>query len=214
MRNNVAFSAAPDAGGEQAPCRAGNQCDEGLVCLSNLCVNNSAAGGATTTSEGGGSSTGAVAVGGNAGGRNEGAAGDRDAGGGATMGGSATGEAGSGSEGGAGGSPVVDCAATTPYVLAEPTRRGCAAGMCYCAFGACFPSATAGACCEQAPICPDNSASAEVDCSGKHPVIGPPRTCEPGYCLCSKAQVIDVCLPAETAPYCCPPGVPLSCVPG
>lgn len=211
------FSGAAD-GTEQAPCRAGRQCDAGLVCLSNLCVesneNDDGSGGAGTANEGGNRATaGSDMVAGKSG-SDQGAAGEPGLGGAGVIGvgGSAVEQAGSGQEGGMAGAPSVECTVGAPTVLSEPSRRGCSVGECYCSFDACYPEATAAACCGQTPVCAAGGETAEVDCSGKHPIIGPPRTCEPGFCLCSKAQVIDVCLPKDAAPYCCPEGVELKCV--
>lgn len=49
-----------------------------------------------------------------------------------------------------------------------------------------------------------------VECMGAHPVIGPPRTCEPGACLCVET---DTCYPVEQAVACCPADAELRCGP-
>jgi hypothetical protein len=46
-----------------------------------------------------------------------------------------------------------------------------------------------------------------------HPVIGPPRTCNPGFCLCSDGSTVDACYPAAVADACCPPRITPVCVP-
>jgi hypothetical protein len=37
-------------------------------------------------------------------------------------------------------------------------------------------------------------------CMGVHPIIGPPRTCNPGSCLCT---AIDTCFTSDVARFCC-----------
>lgn len=49
-----------------------------------------------------------------------------------------------------------------------------------------------------------------VECTGAHPVIGPPRTCERGSCLCVET---DTCYPVDQAVLCCPADAELRCAP-
>lgn len=39
-----------------------------------------------------------------------------------------------------------------------------------------------------------------VMCMGVHPIVGPPRTCEPGSCLC---VAMDACFTVDVAAECC-----------
>lgn len=182
-------------GTERGRCRADGTCEQGLVCLSDTCVNPN---GSPDASSGGSTSgTGATS---NAGGMN------------GTGGGQSTG-AGSGT-GGTG--PV--CNGAHPNV--SGSLRYCDPGDCYCTdpFDTCFPAGQVATCCTGNVDCggdagPD-AGPGGVDCSGQHPIIGPPRTCSSGYCLCSDSTVgIDSCYPQDVASTCCPPSVTLQCVP-
>jgi len=196
--------AAP--GTEQGECRANGECDEGLVCQFDVCVSAESRGGAGggAQSSGGTSPTGgASAMGGDS-------SSDGGNGSGNEGGASAAGSAGEpGSSGGAG----VECDGSHPLLGEDPPTRYCAEGDCYCP-GAdeCLAEDVAAECCENEPLCGDNGDLAGIECSSMHPIIGPPRTCESGYCLCSKQGVIDACFPSDVAEYCCPPDVDLQCV--
>jgi hypothetical protein len=87
-----------------------------------------------------------------------------------------------------GGHPLVDAGA-----------RFCAAGACYCADkDACFPAATAAACCPSQPICLDGGGQA---CMGSHPLLDAgARFCAPGSCRCVST---DACFPMAQIDRCC-----------
>jgi len=227
------------AGTERGPCRSGGTCDPGLVCLSDVCVKmpdggmsgNGGASGNTGGSSNGGSGTSGGGSSGKAGSGNGGSAASGGASGdggsssggtsGAANGGSsasggssgAGGQASGGASGSGGGDGGVQCRGSHPNV--EGQRRFCDVGSCYCTdpFDTCFSGSTADSCCNSTPICGDTQAGGGVNCEGTHPVIGPPRTCNPGFCLCSDGSTVDACYPAAVADACCPPRITPVCVP-
>lgn len=227
--SDAVFSSDVSPGSERGPCRAGGTCDAGLECRSDLCVSDdegggaggksNASGGTTTSTAGSSSSTGGGdgSGGGNPSGGDE-AGGASPSGGGTASGGTGMSEGGAslgGADGTAGaGGAAIECSGAHP-IVADKTRY-CATDSCYCSdpFDTCFPEATAAACCATTPRCGDEPKDRGVNCAGAHPVIGPPRTCEPGNCFCSDgdAKKYDVCLPKAVADSCCPPGVSLTCV--
>lgn len=124
--------------------------------------------------------------------------GDLD-GGGAPDGGSGLDDAGDASDAG-----TVECTGAHP-VNGPP--RTCERGSCLCVeTDTCFPVEQAVACCP---------ADAEVRCAppvaacmGEHPIVGPPRSCEPGMCYCANP---DACFAPDRAADCCATDV--VCVP-
>ncbi len=208
---------------EGEACSTNGDCGEGLVCQFDVCVVGNAAGGSGggtngrggTSSKGGASTKGGASNGGEPAVGGDGTANNN--------GGSPTGSAGaSSSSGGAGGAVSAggaggagpDCDGSHPLLGNDPPTRYCGDGDCYCP-GAdkCLAENIAAQCCENDPLCGDDGGLAGIDCSSMHPIIGPPRTCQSGYCLCSEQNVIDACFPSEVAQYCCPPSVELQCVP-
>lgn len=174
------------AGTERGPCRSDGTCDTGLVCLSNTCVNPNPDAGQTGT----GSTS--------------------SAGGGANGAGGAMGNAGAA----AGGQGGAACSGAHPNVSGP--LRTCNPGSCYCTepFDTCYPSTQVATCCTGAIDCGGDAGPGGIDCTGQHPIIGPPRTCASGYCLCSDSTVgVDACYPQGVAEACCPPSVTLQCVP-
>jgi len=181
-----------------------------------LCVEADAGTGGTSTGTGG-SAMSAAGESSATGGSN--VAGTANAEGGATSaeggGPGGVGDAGAGNPGaGGGGGEPVECNGAHPEVSGK--NRFCGAGACYCndPFDTCFPQETAAACCENEPRCGAEPGDRGVNCTGAHPVIGPPRTCTSGNCFCSDGDLgnWDVCLPQAVAASCCPPGVSLTCV--
>lgn len=226
------FSSQSSEGTERGPCRSGRTCDPGLVCLSDICVRMPDGGvpanGGASTGTGGASNGGQKSSGGSPGGGGGTANGGSSGNGGSPSdGGSASGgAAGTGTGGGssgAGGTPSsggangsdsgVQCRGSHPNVQGQ--RRFCDVGSCYCTdpFDSCFTGSTADACCNKTPICGDSQSGGGVDCVGAHPIIGPPRTCSPGFCLCSDGSTVDACYPANVADACCPPRITPVCVP-
>jgi hypothetical protein len=214
--DDTAFSSMdPAPGTERGLCRSGGKCDAGLECRSGLCVEADAGTGGTSTGTGG-SAMSAAGESSTTGGSN--VAGTASTEGGATSaeggGPGGVGDAGAGNPGAGGGGEPVECNGSHPQV--SDKNRFCAAGACYCndPFDTCFPQETAKTCCESTPRCGAEPADRGVNCTGAHPVIGPPRTCTSGNCFCSDGDVgdWDVCLPQDIAAFCCPPGVSLTCV--
>jgi hypothetical protein len=209
----------PAPGAERGPCRSGGDCDPGLECRSNLCVGSEDPSSGGTNGTGGSSlaQAGTAAEGATAGspGISSGGGGASQSEGGIGQGGAGLSEGGTGpgKAGGAGGAPL-ECEGSHPLLSSQ--SRFCPAGACYCndPFDTCFPADTAQACCENTPRCGDEPGDRGVNCSGKHPIIEPIRTCESGYCFCSDGDTgdWDVCLPEAVAAWCCPPGVSLTCV--
>jgi hypothetical protein len=206
------------SGTEQTECSSNGECADGFVCRFNVCVEGDSGGGmgatgGTTNGSGGTSSTGGTSDAGAS--SSSGGEGNASSDGGA----SAAGAAGqSGSSSGAGGTGGVggdgaECNGTHPLLGNDPPTRYCAEGDCYCP-GAdeCLAADVAAECCENNPLCGENGELAGIECSSMHPIIGPPRTCESGFCLCSEQGVIDACFPSDVAEYCCPPDVALQCV--
>ena len=196
--------AAP--GTEGGACEAGG-CDDGLACLSNLCVDpsgGSSAGGPDNASSSA-TGTGSAADGGN---------------------GSDTGEPGSDTAGTDGdGTEVVDAGADSggavdiqcdgSHPLLDGGARFCDENSCYCndPFDVCFPADQAEACCNETPDCGDGDEPGGVICDGVHPITEPRRTCEVGSCMCSSQDLgIDLCFPMDVARTCCPPSIELDCV--
>jgi hypothetical protein len=128
----------------------------------------------------------------------------------ATSGTAGSGTAGSsgagGGSGGAGGSTsdastemdgAVQCMGTHPLV--DGGARFCAVDACYCGNrDACFPVATATACCPSQPVC---ASDAGPQCQGTHPLLdGGARFCAPGHCRCVNT---DACFPMSDIDRCC-----------
>ena len=79
--------------------------------------------------------------------------------------------------------------------------RTCNPGSCLCSgTDTCFTSATITACCTTASTCVPPASDAGVVCMGVHPIIGPPRTCNPGSCLCAAT---DACFTSDVVASCC-----------
>lgn len=206
-------------GTERGACRANHSCDPGLVCLSDLCVSQGSSGGNAGS---GGSSDAAAGSGGSnagSGGSSAGAAGSGGSSAGAAgVGGSsggAAGASGSGGTAGASGSAGAGASCQGSHPNIEQQRRFCDVGSCYCTdpFDTCFSSSSADRCCQDTPICGDNTTGGGVNCAGMHPIIGPPRTCQSGYCFCSNGSTVDVCHPKDVSAACCPPSITPVCVP-
>jgi hypothetical protein len=195
-------------GSEGGPCRSGGECDPGLLCLSDLCVEppdagagsggtaGSTSGGSGGTSSGG-TSSGGTATGGAAGTGTAGVGAEAGVSAGGTGSGgepAAGGASGAGGDGDAGG---VECKGTHPELDAG---RFCQPGDCYCAKpDACFPQAIAEQCCEKPTLCGEDGGV--IGCKGRHPDGDPgSRTCGSGSCLCEKT---DLCFPAAVADACC-----------
>ena len=203
-------SGSAASGMEGAACRADGSCDEGLKCLSNLCVDpGSGADGGSSGQGQAGSGSGGDEPG--AGGASSSGGGGADSGAGGA--GGASGGGTDASTGGAGGDAAVVCSGAHPNV--DGQRRFCDPDACYCTdpFDTCFAATVAEACCNVTPDCGGDASPGGVDCTGEHPIIGPPRTCESGFCLCSDGSTVDKCLPEAVAVACCPPDITLDCVP-
>jgi len=173
--------------------------------------NGGAMGNGGATGKGGATGNGGSAGnGGTSGGAGGTATGGSDAGGGASGAGGTQSSGGASGSGGSDGG--VECRGSHPNVQGQ--RRFCDVGSCYCTdpFDTCFSGATADSCCNNTPICGDSQSGGGVDCTGTHPTIGPPRTCNPGFCLCS-GSTVDTCYPAIVADACCPPSITPVCVP-
>ena len=203
---------SPDPGTEGAACRAGGSCDDGLACLSSLCVDPSSGAGAAPEQAG----ADAAADGASAGGASSGGGGGASSGSGGSDGSGAAAAIGDGGSAGgadAGSDAAVVCAGAHPNL--DGQRRYCDPDACYCTdpFDTCFPASIATACCSVTPDCGGDAGPGGVDCTGAHPIIGSPRTCESGSCLCSDGSTVDKCFPQAVVVACCPPSVTLECVP-
>lgn len=207
--SDSAFSGIP-AGAERGPCREGGACDPGLECRSDLCVEATTSTGGSTSNSGGSTSN----SGGSTTGGTSSSGGNASASGGMSSGGTSTAGTGGGTNGD---SSTVECIGAHPNV--EGTTRFCDTGSCYCSdpFDTCFDSTVASSCCNVAPLCGDLQSDRGVTCDSTHPIIGPPRTCESGYCLCSgqtsSGQNVDACYPEAVARACCPLSIDITCVP-
>jgi hypothetical protein len=106
------------------------------------------------------------------------------------------------------------CKGSHPNV--EGSSRFCDKSDCYCTnpFDTCFPANIADQCCKEKPTCANDAGPGGVECKAELPIVGPPRTCKPGYCLCSDGDSVDACYEASVAKACCPPRIPLACVSG
>jgi hypothetical protein len=219
--DDAAFSLATPPGTDGGDCRSDSSCDPGLVCRLGVCVTAQGSGGTNNTGGSGTSTAGDSPSGGKGmttGGTNPSGGANMSDGGASPGAGGGDGEPGaageSSSSAGAGGGAPVECDGSHPLVSDQ--NRYCAVGDCYCndPFDTCFPAETASACCENTPRCGANPGDRGVNCTGGHPIIGPPRTCASGSCFCSDGDGgdWDVCLPQAVADSCCPPGVSLTCV--
>jgi hypothetical protein len=85
------------------------------------------------------------------------------------------------------------------HPLVDGGARFCAVDACYCGNkDACFPVATAAACCPSQPVC---ASDAGAQCQGTHPLVdGGARFCAIGACYCGNN---DACFPVATAAACC-----------
>ena len=156
-------------------------------------------GGATTSSStstgggNGGAGTTGGGTSGNTGTSTSGTAGSSGAGGSAGAGGAGgnTTDASTGMDG------AVQCMGSHPLV--DGGARFCAVDACYCGNkDACFPVATAAACCPSKPVC---ASDAGAQCQGTHPLLDAgARFCAPGSCRCVNT---DACFPMTDIDRCC-----------